>query len=428
MSGARAAVVAVASIVGALVTGPALAADPPPKPPDKKDAPKADAGKKDTDRKDGEEKKDDAKEEKEVAFALSGYVNLGVGFTSVPRAVPRDQLTYGLRSSVAGLIVKGTPLAGFSYVVHFGINPEALDVVSDVDVVDKKGDQTDIDATTRTKEVTLVNVEEVSIAYAITSFWSLKGGHFYMPFSPGASVLVTRQMFPKRPQPTQVFMAGADQGISTDLRFVDDRIIVSAGAFNGSSLELKLPDTTALGPVYSGLVDVQPFGAMPETEGDPKRGPFRFALGMGGMFRQGKLFESTGYEATRFREVRLDAAARVAFRGLFLQAEYLRRLQTDDLSFRPAAANGAYVQGSFFFPIPTTRLAIAPLARYGVATEDEQFAARRSIEIEAGLAFFPRADIDDPNRLRIIVQYEGEQRLPEREMAHGGVAHVQMRW
>jgi hypothetical protein len=366
--------------------------------------------------------------EKDKAFQLEGYVNLGIGVRVVPKAVPRDQYTYGLRSSVAGIIVRGTPFERFSYFVHFGVNPEALALVSDVDIADKKGDGTETDIATEEKEVTVVPVEEVSIAYAFTSWWNLKGGHFYMPFSPGASVIVTSQMFPSRPEPTRAFMVGADQGLATTATFFDERIRASVGVFNGSSLALNVPGTTTLGPVYTALIDAAPLGKMPDSEGDPKRGPFRFAVGTGAIYRVGKLFEETGYQATRFRETRLDVAARVAFLGMFVQAEVLRRQQRDDLSGRPASATGAYVQGSYFIPLPGTRVAIAPLARYGVAIEDQDFTSRKTIEIEAGIAFYPRADIDEPNKLRFILQYDGEQRLPERELAHGGVLHAQLRW
>ena len=47
-----------------------------------------------------------------------------------------------------------------------------------------------------------------------------------------------------------------------------------------------------------------------------------------------------------------SSPARLAAYGLFLQFEYLRRLQTDDLSSRPATATGFYGQGSFYFPMP----------------------------------------------------------------------------
>lgn len=248
-----------------------------------------------------------------------------------------------------------------------------------------------------------------------------------MPFSPAAAVIITSQMFPTRPQSTQLFMVGADQGLMTSANLIDDRILISAGVFNGSSLELRVPQTTPLAPVYTAFVDVHPLGKMPRVEGDPSRGPFRFALGGGAIYRTGVLFDSTGYESTRFREVRIDGALRISFRGLFVQAEYLRRLQTDDLSGRPASATGAYAQASYFQPI-YGNLALAPLARYGFAREDELFAPRKITEIELGVAIYPRADLAEPDKLRFILQYDGEIREPESEIAHGGVLHMQLRW
>lgn len=360
-------------------------------------------------------------------FDLEGYVNAGVGATTRPRALPRDRLTYGLRSSVAGIIVKGTPYEHFSYTVHFGVNPEALAVVTDVDVVDKNGSETSLSASTKTSDVTIVPVEEVSITYSPLEWLSFKGGHFYMPFSPAAAVIITSQMFPTRPGSTQLFMIGADQGLMSSVNLLDERIQMSAGAFNGSSLELRVPQTTPLGPAYTFFLDVQPLGKIARIEGDPKRGPFRFALGGGAIYRTGVLFDTTGYESTRFREVRIDGALRVAVRGLFVQGEYLRRLQTDDLSGRPASATGAYAQASYFQPI-VGKLALAPIARYGFARQDELFAPRSVTELELGVAIYPRADLDEPDKLRFILQYDGEFREPESDVAHGGVLHMQLRW
>ncbi len=360
-------------------------------------------------------------------FELEGYVNAGIGMTSRPRALPRDRLTYGLRSSRAGLIVRGNPYPDFSYVVHFGVDPEALAVVTGVDIVDKQGDGTVRAASTQTRELTVIPVEEVSITYSPLEWLQIKGGHFYMPFSPAAAVIITSQMFPTRPGSTQLFMVGADQGLMASGSFVDDRIQVSLGAFNGSSLELKVPQTTPIGPAYTLYFDVHPLGKLERVEGDPKRGPFRFALGGGTIFRTGVLFDSTGYESTRFREIRLDGALRLAFRGLFVQGEVLRRLQTDDLSGRPASATGAYAQASYFQPLTDT-FALAPIARYGYAREDELFAPRNVTEIEVGIAVYPQAQLEEPDKLRFILQYDGEIREPESEIAHGAVLHAQLRW
>src|SRR5262249_16677926 len=157
------------------------------------------------------------KKEENKRFDLEGYVNAGVGATSRPRALPRDKTTYGLRSTLAGIIVKGTPFDKFSYTVHFGVNPEAIAVVTDVKIVDKAGDQTNKGKSKETKDLTIIPVEEVSITYTPVEWLSFKGGHFYMPFSPAASVIVTSQMFPTRPESTELFMIGADQGLMSSV-------------------------------------------------------------------------------------------------------------------------------------------------------------------------------------------------------------------
>jgi hypothetical protein len=358
---------------------------------------------------------------------IQGYVNLGVSVTSRPRALPRDRFSYDLRSSVAGLIIRGTPFEQFSYTLHFGVNPAPARIADAVEIVDQNGNGSAEGVAYRYRYLTLFPVEEVSIAYSPADWFQVKGGHFYMPFSPGASVLVTAQMFPARPGPTQVFMTGADWGLMASTALLERRMLLSFGVFNGSSLGLGDPATTSLGPALNLFFDVHPLGRMPRAEGDPQRGPFRFALGGGTIYRNGVLFDRTGYESTRFREVRLDVALRASVLGFFLQGEILRRLQTDDLSARPSAATGAYVQASYFQPLSET-FAIAPIARYGVSEQDQQYFPRTIKELEVGMAFYPRADLAEPNRLRFILQYDGEFREPEDDVAHAGVFHGQLRW
>lgn len=224
-------------------------------------------------------------------------------------------------------------------------------------------------------------------------------------------------------------MTGTDQGLITHLSFLEERLTLKVGAFNGSSLNLRVVNSDTVGPVFSGFIDAHPLGKLPPIEGELARGgAFRFGIGFGTLFRNGQLFDQTGYQATKFTDVRIAAAIRAAFFGVFLQGEYLRHQQSDELTSRPQQDTGAYVQGGYYYPIPTTKVAIQPLARFGITHLNQQFATEKVTSFEGGLAFFPRADLADPSALRIRVQYANERRTPETITSHVGTLDAQVKW
>src|SRR4029078_12976217 len=117
-----------------------------------------------------------------------------------------------------------------------------------------------------------------------------------------------------------------------------------------------------------------------------------------------------------YRDVRLSTAIRASFYGLFVQGEYLRRLQTDELSYRPASATGAYAQSSYYVRVLHS-IALGPLARYGLTVQDQSFAPQRTPSFEAGIAFYPRADLPEPDVIRLIAEYLHESRSPFDEVS-----------
>ncbi len=363
---------------------------------------------------------------------VNGYLLPLFVFTQRDNAVARDRVQVGILSSRVGLVVQGAPFEKWSYRIELGFDAALISnrqaagprVVNDVGFVDP-GTGNPVIRTSSTF-ITNVPVEEASVSYQPIGWYTVKVGHMRMPFSVAHVATITTTMFPNRPGPTEVFMSGPDDGLLNIFEFLEGRLQARLGAFNGSSLGLQVPNTTPLGPVYSLFLDVQPLGRLPPREGGAVRGPLRIGLGMGSLYRIGTLFDETGYEATRFSDARLSAAARVTFLGVFLQGEILRRVQQDNLSLRPNVATGVYGQGSYYLPF--SGVAIGPLARVGLSVQNESFAPQKTLSYEAGLAFYPNSDLLEPDALRILVQYIGERRTPSEETANGAIVHLQLKF
>lgn len=358
---------------------------------------------------------------------LSGYIIPTFTVTSRSQAVPRDRLILGVTSSRSGIILEGRPYENWSYVLHVGFNATVLNFNNAAATRVVTGQDGD---TTRFAFVTSVPIEEATATYSPFPFLGVTAGHVRIPFSVGAAAVITAQMFPTRPAPAVRFVTGPDDGALVNVDLLDHRIQFRGGVFNGSSLAFAIDSTatrTITAPVWSAFIDVHPLGKMPPREGAQVLGGPRVALGVGSLYRGGVAYDEQGYEASRFRDVRFAASARLAAWGLFVQGEYLRRLRTDVLSLRPSAATGVYVQGSFYYPLLKS-FALGPLARYGYTTLDEAFSGQRITEFEAGMAFYPRADQPEPDVVRIIVEYLHESRVPFNESSNGAVANLQLKF
>lgn len=357
--------------------------------------------------------------------ALHGYLQPQFGFRYRPSALLRDRWEYGALSSRAGLIVSGEPVTHWFYTLHLSLDAEQLSVITGVNLVDVDGDGNadSVDVTRRSAIGTLF--EEVSVSYQPANYFLVKAGAMRMPFTVGASSANTALMFPTRAGANDVFQKGSDQGLLMQGQWPDGRISASLGLFNGSSLGLIPNTVTARGLLYSARIDAAPLGTMPPTENDFARLPFRFGIGMGGLYRNGTLYSPTGYELTEHRDLRLSASLRVAWQGFYLQAEGLRRVETDNLSSRPNMATGGYVQSSFFFLV-SPFVGLSPIGRAGYTVTDEVTLPRKVVYLEGGLALFPRADLPRPDTVRVLIQYQGENRITDGENAHGLVGQVQL--
>ncbi len=360
-----------------------------------------------------------------VLLEIHGYVQPAFGARNRPQALPRDRWEYGGLSSRAGIILSGTPAKDFGYVVHLSIDARQLAVITGVELVDRTGDGGADGIVTQRSAATATIFEEVSASYKpLGGFVTMRAGAMRMPFTVALRSANTALMFASRPGPNEVFQSGADLGGLVLAEPLEGRIRASVGAFTGVSL-VAPPNTTSRGLVWTARFDANPLGPLPQAEIDFDRGPVRFGLGVGALYRNGTFYSSNGYELAENRDVRVSGSVRFAALGFFAQAEVLRRVVTDNVSSRPNQASGGYVQASYYVGV-TKSIGLAPLGRFGLTVEDEATLPRRTRWIEGGLAFFPRADLPKPETVRVLVQYQGERRTTEDETAHAALGQLQL--
>lgn len=354
---------------------------------------------------------------------VDGYVLPQFEYVSLPSALPRDQTQYGARGSRAGFALHGTPIEGWSYLVHVVVFPagtESLALLSPTPTPPASS------VTVSTATGTAIDVEEATVTYRPVEWYLAKLGVVRIPFSPAEETPVPAQMFPFRAAQTTAFQNGADVGFLNTLPLFDARLQANVGVFLGSSLGTFSPTETVRGVAVAGSIEAHPLGAMSLREGDEKRGPLRVALGGGAIYRAATSYDATGYEASHFADSRVDVSVRASWRGLYVQGEYLRHLQTDDLSGRPVVDSGGYGEASYYQPVGP--VALEPLFRAGTLSANEQFAERSFTSYEGGLAFYPNAGIEEPWRLRVLAEYIHAAVSPLTEIEHEGLVQLQLEW
>jgi hypothetical protein len=375
-------------------------------------------------------------------LTISGYVQPQYTYRVRQNARPRDQREFGAGATRAGIIFSGEPLDRWTYTIHMVIGAQLVNTIWRVDAVDRDGDGFIDDIATRSELAPGIFMEELSVNYKPVDFkpqdktlvtLDLKLGQLRIPFTAANRSPNAALMFPRRSAPNNVFLFGTDLGGLATMGIYEDRVEVSGGVFNGTGLGIGEANedsgvqTIALrrGALYSTRIDINPLGGFPFAEGDLGRGPFRFGLGGGLLYFPSRLFDEAGNDTrTRARDLRASASARLAVRGLYLQAEFLRRQQTDSLSSLPFVATGAYGQGSFFYPV-YKNLGMAPVGRFGWTRLDESFDPRTTYYAEGGLALYLGND-ERPDVMRFLLQYLGEWRIDEDESAQGAALQVQL--
>lgn len=352
---------------------------------------------------------------------VAGYLLPQFEYVSLPSAVPRDRHQYGARGSRVGFAIHGVILEGWSYMAHVVVAPAGLDTLSILSPTSAPS----VSISVPTGAGTVIDIEEASIAYRPLKWFVSKLGVVRMPFSIAQTTPVPKQMFPFRAPHSGEFQSGADQGLLATFVPFDARLQVNVGAFLGSSLGGAGPNQTVRGPAVAAQVSAHPLGEMSLREGDLGRSPFRFAIGFGSIYRDATLLDQTGYEASNFNDTRFVAWLRAHWNGIYAHGEYFRRLRTDDLSGRPSVSEGGYGQASYYLPI-ANKVAFGPLVRAGVVTTNVGFAPRKFTSFEGGIAFYPRADAEEPEKLRILVEYLGASISPIAESQREGLVQLQM--
>lgn len=375
--------------------------------------------------------KPSASKEKEESWTskvrLRGFLRPGFGLRFRPGARPVDVFDYGFFGHAQiGVVAK--PFRWWHAVASMRFSTAALTAVTDVNFFDPDGDGAPDGLTYATKTVPGVDLQRAVVRFVPSKMFSVDLGALRIPFSLSAQSSNAALMFPTRAAPNEIFLSGPDLGLSANLNVADGVFLASLGVFNGDSLGLALQNTTARGAVFAGRVDVNPFGSFPFGQGDQRRGPFRLGVGAGTILRPVTLFDDrSGTEPRSALDFRLSASLRMAFRGLYVSAEYFRRQQTDDFSSRTELADGAYAQVAYFFPT-VDWLAFEPIVRAGFVAEDQTFEPRLTGYTQAGFSVYPRATASDPAQIKVSFLYLGERRFSEDEDAHGFVSAATLRF
>jgi hypothetical protein len=358
---------------------------------------------------------------------VGGYLKPGAGIRYRADALPKDRLDYGF-SGGAGLSVVAEPFPYWSGQLKLQFSSAVFSAVTGVQLFDLGGDGRPDGLVYTTKAVPGVTLREAAVKFEPTPLFGLRAGVMRIPFSLQQQSANTGLMFPTRARPNEIFLSGADFGAQLRTRIKDGHVIASLGAYNGDSLGLQIENQTARGLVLSGRVDANPLGDFALQGGDHARGPFRFGVGAGLLFRPATLFdERTGTEEKSFQDLRISGSIRVAARGFYCAAEYFRRQQLDDYSGRAHVADGAYAQAAFFFPLSKS-FAVEPILRAGFVHEDQTFDPRLTGYTDAGINVFPVANAERPSDVKVTVLYLGERRFTEQEDAHGGALTLQLRF
>ena len=176
---------------------------------------------------------------------------------------------------------------------------------------------------------------------------------------------------PERSGPNETFLSGSDMGALAKSQLFDQRILASAGVFNGTSTGVFATQRRSV--LYTSRVDINPLGSFGFSETSEWQGPFRIGVGAGLIHNPYTAFDSNGYPTVGVTDTRWSASGRIAYYGLYVVGEYLSRQQLDSMSSRPDWASGWYGQAGWLLP-----MGLEPLFRMGEAYVDESFDPRKT--------------------------------------------------
>jgi len=353
------------------------------------------------------------------AAELSGWVSPRWGLLTRPQERPAEQLEIGMQMARFGLEVSGEPIEKWSYRAYTVFGADTANAVTAVGLVDTNNNGEADTVSTSTVDVVRSVVREASINWQPIDAVGFKAGRMRIPFTSQAQSPDTNLLFPDRAGPNSRFLEGTDLGGLLHANASENRAVAQLGVFNGSGLGSA--STSERGVLYTGRLDLNPLGGFSFDESGPTKDSFRIGLGAGVAYHPWTTFDSAGYKDVLFQDLRASASFRMAYEGIHAIAEALFRSRIDSLSSRPAQDMGAYGQLGWYLPF-----GIEPVGRLGWVEQDRTFFPRQTWWGEAGLNFYPFANEQSTDQLKITLQYSGEIHVIEDEQAHGLLVQAQL--
>ncbi len=356
----------------------------------------------------------------EDSWQLDGYVSPAFAATLRPNAVPQDQFDFGMTDSRVGLSFHGAPLEHWSFKAYLLVGVDTIQAITAAEPVDSDNNGSMDSIATSTSAAMADIVRETSVSFEPAESFDIRLGRMPIPFTSQAQSPDTMLLFPSRAGPNSVFVADDDLGGLAELN-LDGVFLGSVGLFNGTGTGVSSSED--LGVLYMARVDINPLGSFGFDESRPS-GPFRLGLGAGAIFHPYTSYDSAGYKDVVFTDIRCSLSLRLAVAGLSTGAELLRRFQQDSLTSRPVEATGAFGWAGWYLP-----MGLEPMLRLGWVVEDQSFAPLQTRWAEAGVNIYPRhADETRAESVKFTLQYNGEYRITERDIAHGIGSQLQLLW
>ncbi len=338
-----------------------------------------------------------------------------------PSARPIDQRRIGMDGSKAGLVFTGRVSPPWRFRMHLVLGSDTFPALTSATPVDTDNNQTTDAIESESQEAIGNIVEEATVTYQPIEEFDVRAGRMRIPFTSQSQSSNTALMFPERAAPNEVFLRGTDLGGLLEMNLFDGRILGSTGMFNGTGASVSTGDQRGI--LYTGRVDINPLGDFGFNETSEWEGPFRLGVGAGIVHNPYTAYDSSGYPTVSVKDTRSSLSARMAFYGLYVSGEYLRRQQLDSMSSRPVWANGWYGQTGWHLPY-----GFEPVFRMGEVTEDESFDPRATFWLDVGLNVYPAHKANRADRVKLTAHYLSENRRSEGERAQGFATMVQLIW
>ena len=358
-------------------------------------------------------------------LSLNGYILPQFIFRYRPSAKPRDLLEYGANETKAGIQFLGHLSAHWGYQIELIFSSNGSTTLSSTELIDSDGDKTPDTIATQSDFIPGLFIERAAIEFYPSQKLSISLGQLRIPFTVQAQSSTTNLLFPERSASTEAFITGTDLGLLLSLNSETGIFQSRIGIFNGTNAK-PFAESNERGLLYNARMDINPLGLFPFSTTDVQRVGLRLGFGFGILYRPTQSYDETGFEQSQSRDLKGTVSFRLSYRGLSFQSEFLRRQKTFSLLHRPIIATGGYAQIAYYFPTPL--IGFAPIARISNTVQDQSFDPRSIYWARGGLAFYLFPNSKNPEATKITLYYTYENRVTEKEIAHGGSLQIQMLW